>query len=91
MKKLTEGIYFGSQAGVYNLLYVVELAVKLGYKLINADIRLLASQQKELTLPEEFIYLFEDCERYLSVICPLGFYFGSTEDGDYGVFAIDND
>jgi len=91
MKKLTEGIYFDSNRGIYNILAVVQLAVQYGKVLSAADSTLLTEQAQELTMPEEFIYLFEECENYLNTLCEEGFYFGSTEDGDYGVFAIYND
>lgn len=91
MKKLTSGIYFDSNRGVYNILAVVQLAVKYGKVLNAADSTLLAEQEKELTMPEEFIWLFEECEQYLNTICEDGFYFGSTENGDYGVFPINNE
>jgi hypothetical protein len=89
MEKLTEGVYFGSQAGVYNLLYVVQLAVKLGFKLSAEDSALLQANKKELTLGEEFIWLFEECEQYLDSLCEEGFTFTSY-DGDYGVYSLES-
>lgn len=91
MKKLTTGIYFDSNKGIYNILSVVQLAVQYGYKLSAADSALLAEQAQELTMPEDFIYLFEECEQYLNSLCEDGYYFGTNESGDYGVLPINNE
>lgn len=89
MQSLQEGIYFGSQAGVYNLLYVVQLAVKLGKQLNAEDTALLQANEKELTLGEEFMWIYEECEQYLDNLCEDGYTF-TAYDGDYGVYSLES-
>ena len=51
---LPVGFYFDNHNGIYNMLYVTEMAVKLGLKVDKVEKALLKMQQKELPRVQKF-------------------------------------
>jgi hypothetical protein len=90
---LSPGIYFDCSYGVYNHPRVILLAVQNGFELEGVTLQQLAAIESdyyeglENVDMDAFHDLIWDAEVFLSGLCPECYYFGCTENGDYGVFA----
>jgi hypothetical protein len=85
---LTPGCCFGSNQGQYNLPNVVQLAVAYGFKseFSATDLRGMTPSNLSGKFYDLLMDELSQAEQYLCTLCPEGYYFGCTENGDWGVW-----
>lgn len=77
---------FGSAAGQYNLPAIIKLAIRYGATIKDFSL----DMSDEQVLENEFVCeAVEEAEQYLSKQLPDDYYFGNTENGDWGVYKVD--
>ncbi len=88
-KEQEQPCIFDSHNGIYNLAYVVQLAIDYGFnsKFSKEDTADNLLEKSEI-LYEEVI----QAEYYLTKLLPDNYFFGTNEDsGDWGVFKLQED
>ena len=83
-----EGCIFDSAAGQYNFPRIIKLALANGLKgsIFEGDMFTDEEMLSHADLHEEVV----DAENYLSGLLPDGYWFGSTENGDWGIWRNDD-
>jgi hypothetical protein len=74
------GCWFDSSRGIYIGEAVIELAESHGFRIQSKD------RKNRNPTGEFYSELWDEAEDYMEQFAPLGFFFGSNESGDWGLW-----
>ena len=88
MEKLTpqdEGCWFDCARGIYIGEAVIDEAISRGFELTEG-------REVDATVEGEFYHeTWDDAECFLDSLAPEGYWVGSTENGDFGMWRIEEE
>lgn len=82
------GVYFDGARGVYIGEAVQQLAASHGWK-YSAQFETVGVHDDGVT--EEYTWAWDEAEDFLNDLTDDSVYFGSTESGDWGLWAVEDD
>lgn len=84
LPELEIGCHFDSHRGIYQGEAVIELALEYGFEVEEDD------EENCHPSGEFYCELWEEAENFLDDFAPHGYYFGQNENGDSGVWSVEN-
>jgi hypothetical protein len=98
------GPYADSARGIYTGALIIEMAATHGFKPYGEDIfdsfdawspidrwAWCTAWEQYLTERDDYLELWEEAENYLNAMCDDSVYFGSSEQGDWGLWSVDEE
>jgi len=83
---LDQGCYFDSARGRYIGEAVIEFAESIGFAYELED-----NRETQIAEHEHYHEIWDEAETFLNNLAPEGYYFGSSEAGDWGLWKVVDD